>query len=1660
MKKRILAFLLAVITVFGAYPAYALPVSAEDAATEPEQQAQEEIAYADMIPGRLYSACWHRGEGIPTSVYLYGDADGGNAYGEKVELAKLPEILTVTLLDKEDMYVKTLNEDWPSGIEEYRYIKYSDIVIVDSIETEDGYIKGKIELSGDGIVNNKAVVSSSKGVVALAEIDDEIKNGARYQWQAKIVGGKWANITGYILPYASITYPLLVNVAVSGVARVRCLVDCGETKYISEELVVTLNGNTVSPDKSGTDAREVAAPSNKGTGKRAVGDKQSASLTAPATGAFEIAISYVFRHANPAPSLGVIDGTPAANTFTVSLPKGGYYSGSVATPIEVGYLPYVKKEFASYVTPGTSSPDVITYDGVEYVAANSIEFEMVTTAIDICVYFIPQEVDYIVEIYEQKLYDDNYTLVHTETRRGIADTMVGTGIDGARTGFTSVAYDSTMPIAENGTSVVQIYYDRNYYLVNYDTVSSAANGATSSLIRYNTPLALPAPTLKGYEFSHWSLVSVSEDQQGNIPVLSHSYASTVQAGITVNVKDNLLYRAVWNLANSYYTLVYWLEDAESTDSANKNNYNVWYTYRINTVTGSSTLPGADNVKNYITTQTGFSQDEKNDVTNTYPYLIYQSSLTDTESKTTVGDGTTAVNIYYSRKEYNLKFYYAIEKVSQSSSTYHVIGGSTYYFGSYASGTSQTDEVAAMRQYASGGYTSQTGQVTALPTLNEKGLSRNYINASDIDGSNKYHYLSFTAKYGADISNLWPCDVFNSAERTYSNTHGSWSGKQAFVSAWNGEYRVRYTQDSSVNNGNQTIKGNYTVLDANLLWNSTTVTDTTVTYACFWENGANINWSVPELYRYNIYVPVLPNMDTSQLTTKVYNGVTYYLKDQYNTCDDSTTSAQTQPGLVGFTSNGRTWSTISSYDTSLYKEAYDMFFFYSRNIYHLTFNDMHGNTVTLSVPYDTFIGDHSEEEHAPEYPSDLEPGEAIFDGWYYDETYTIFFDHNATMPAKNIQLYAKWKTLSYNVKVYYDTEKTQLALDTTVPFNTLLHDIRHEDWQSEHPAYANYIFLGWYYRDGGEEIRFDFNTMMIKRDLELYAKWTSKVFVDYSIYYVTYINGEMVNIAEPINQSALAGVTKYFVAEVGNDLYDGYRAGYFPEMRAHSMTMKTDEPNVYYFVYTHMETLTYTVTHLFTNSYFASIVEKDGFTQFEETFVHTISGEDVDVVTASTHVSFREGITRAAIANAAEKALGQKLSEEQKDDLWNRVKLMSPDCYEQELIITTNSQENEAVFYWENRGDECTYQIIYYFEDLHGEYIPDLSSIVHGHAIKGTGVTAETPTYMGYNRNLYNPVTGERYPLTGTVVGLSEENGTLTPGLILRVYYERARHNYTIHYYRENSTIKLSEPVSGVAPHGTVIQIADVAKDIPGYVLVINAGAPSVNIGSDNTSIICYYKALEVYYRYQITGSSGGGTLSVQTVDKNVVGEKPQSTTLTLLNDGYFVNQWYYVVGNGEKQAVPAGWISADGKTVSPDESPVDWAGKTIYIYAEVLPRAKRFSLVGEVANNKNEAFIFNIKSTGDNASANVDVTFVIFGNDYLDIEMLPHGEYTITVLNWSWRYSTPTLTYNSQTYQSESGVFVVNLQPEGDVVFNYSGTRDDKWITDEIYGYLHYTPLS
>lgn len=313
--------------------------------------------------------------------------------------------------------------------------------------------------------------------------------------------------------------------------------------------------------------------------------------------------------------------------------------------------------------------------------------------------------------------------------------------------------------------------------------------------------------------------------------------------------------------------------------------------------------------------------------------------------------------------------------------------------------------------------SQRGSVDALPQLKTDkggrytpGTDKSTVNSTQYT----YYYFTFTAKYGADLTDLWPVDVINNVN--HLGTNNNWPYKVASVAGWNGEHHVYYSQ----HNDNQTIKGKYSELDYQLLWEDSfgQPTDNTIAFLCFWENGASVHWNVPKLFRYKIWVPVLDNAPDGKETTE-YNGVNYYLRDMYDTVDDSKVDSQTKPSLVGFTAGDRVGEEMVNPDSTKYSEAWIVNFYYTRNQYELNFFGK--DEATKKLYYEEPL---KGEYYVPDYPANMEPGAYTFGGWYTSKSFAegtyLNFD-TAKMPAHSATLYPRWVSETHTVKTYLTKE---------------------------------------------------------------------------------------------------------------------------------------------------------------------------------------------------------------------------------------------------------------------------------------------------------------------------------------------------------------------------------------------------------------------------------------------------------------------------------------------------------------------------------------------------------------------------------------------------------------------------------------------------------------
>ena len=291
---------------------------------------------------------------------------------------------------------------------------------------------------------------------------------------------------------------------------------------------------------------------------------------------YSIVINYVFKES----------GETAAPSWTATVSAGSDLKQDVTSPAVVGY-----------------TPDQ---------AVVKLDYTNITEDQTITVEYSPALVNFTVRHYLQNVDDDKYTLDRTETKQGYTEAAVGealkdTQYDGH--GFTALLYDTTTKIAADGSTVVEIYYDRNYYLLSLDL--DGGYGADPVYARYGAAISVAEPTKPGYTFSGWS------------PALP----ATMPA-------ENRTLKAQWTPKDAVnYTVVFWYENADDAE----------YSYAGSVTQSAAAGTSVSSGDFQSTSFTGRDAD----------HFTYNSAKA--ETVTVAGDGSTVVNVYFTRNTYTLTF---------------------------------------------------------------------------------------------------------------------------------------------------------------------------------------------------------------------------------------------------------------------------------------------------------------------------------------------------------------------------------------------------------------------------------------------------------------------------------------------------------------------------------------------------------------------------------------------------------------------------------------------------------------------------------------------------------------------------------------------------------------------------------------------------------------------------------------------------------------------------------------------------------------------------------------------------------------------------------------------------------------------------------------------
>lgn len=427
---------------------------------------------------------------------------------------------------------------------------------------------------GAGVMNSLTVCDSSGEAVKrvdlpvnqkislTAQAQSAAENDA-YQWQIQAAKNVWANILGSDTQTLELSYPMVASaLSEKNTVQIRCRLTSAETGEATFSDAVTVEVTAATAVDTPASADVAAAPVLRSPAK-------VAAAANDAYGTYTIIIKYQFA-----------DGRQAANPWSATVADGTTYTQDVTSPTVVGYAP---------------DPSVVHVDS--------------SKAKEYTVTYQPAEVEFTVKHYQQNVDDDNYTLADTETKKGYTESPVGDKLATTYEGFYSLLYDTTTKIAADGSTVVKIYYDRYYFLMNFDL--DGGYGVEPIYARYGAPISVGTPTKPGYSFNGWD------------PKLP----ATMPA-------ENTTHKATWNAGTTSYTVVYWYENA------NDDGYSYVADQKITDV-----APGTS-VRSDTYKDANFNNKDAK-------HFTYNANKA--ETVTVAGDGSTILNVYFTRNTYTLTF---------------------------------------------------------------------------------------------------------------------------------------------------------------------------------------------------------------------------------------------------------------------------------------------------------------------------------------------------------------------------------------------------------------------------------------------------------------------------------------------------------------------------------------------------------------------------------------------------------------------------------------------------------------------------------------------------------------------------------------------------------------------------------------------------------------------------------------------------------------------------------------------------------------------------------------------------------------------------------------------------------------------------------------------
>lgn len=850
-----------------------------------------------------------------------------------------------------------------------------------------------------------------------------------------------------------------------------------------------------------------------------------------------------------------------AQPYTAQIEKGSAFRQTLEIPKLFNYS--IPTDQAWGLEEGIAlQKDNATGDYTLHFDLDAVQENVIVT-----LYYVAGTAKYTVYHYYQNLEDNQYTQDPTIVElEGDIDAYTR-AVANHKPGYRCKGIPQTT-IAADGSTKVEIYYDREYYTVTFD-VNGGIDGPEPIYAKYGTTFdasKVKEPKRKGYRFLGWS------------PELTG----------TVTIEQSVTYVAQWEAEKGHadYTIVLWGQNANDDEYSYLSSHQAWghVGHEVTWNTGIE-ISHVHTDKCWERTcgkkaHTHSAECLKN-CPHTHDLTCY--GLNANASSVSPNDEVEWWNkskpeTYFEQLGLEDGYlYYDDENAALDSADFYYLRLNGKYY----------SLTAALFNQLKGDQVGQTSDGTSgnpdyyyKYSINQSGISCTHTHVatcyscgmeehdhSDACGTLTCGLSETPKKYMSDIqpdSELWNC------ERSDTVTVAADGSSVLNVYFTRKVFTLQFRDAYSNNNDFGTI---------NARWGKNIADE----YNAIVKKAGSSFWSENKSASgpYTNYIGVMPQRD-----------ITYY---RYMPDGDGTSTMTyyaedlngTYQVIFTLTFKGTNFNVTDEDRYEFEGFTYDhgaengdncdgAAFYYKRNTYSLEFYSASQNATDQqhTVKYQAPLSPYAYTPTAK--PTTLEK-DAFFVGWYQNpectgEPYDLA---THTMPNANKALYAKWVNGLYTVRTY--TDETMQTPYTYEGYTGVQKNIEKYTLATapKNPSNPPSVFIGWFYQEGGTEKPFSF-TMPITRDYALYPKYAMPASVTYLVHY--YKKGTTERIADDRTNSVMIGTTVTEKAKMGTELNllpAGEQGKYYPEKTSTSEIIRQDKQEIIFY-YTEATSGQYTV----------------------------------------------------------------------------------------------------------------------------------------------------------------------------------------------------------------------------------------------------------------------------------------------------------------------------------------------------------------------------------------------------------------------------------------------------------------------------------------------------